>query len=210
MYHDLFAPRSPSPSQFKGGQEPGGSSGRQPPDPSQRPPTRAEGREAALWWSGFMVLLALSWLVSALLFPRGPSRVEVSYTFFKQQVVADKVASIYAHGDAIQGTLYQEVQYTPDGDNKARTVKQFSTVQPAFADDGLETLLNEHGVVITAASTEDAWNPLLTLLLAFGPVILLIGGMVWLFRRTRGAAAGGIFGIGKGLRSARSHARVLT
>ena len=35
------------------------------------------------------------------------------------------------------------------------------------------------------------------MLFTFGPVLLLVGGMVWLFRRSSNAAGGGIFGMGK-------------
>ena len=75
-------------------------------------------------------------------------------------------------------------------------MKEFSTTVPAFADAGLETLFNEHGVIVAATSAEGG-NSLLTMLFTLGPVLLLVGGMFWLFRRYGSAASGGIFGMGK-------------
>jgi cell division protease FtsH len=143
-----------------------------------------------------MVLLALGWLTAALLVKVGPARVEVSYTFFKQQVSADNVAAINARDDTLQGAFRQEVKYPPDAGDKAQPVSAFSTVLPPFADPGLDALLAEHGVTVTATSTAAGRDPLLTALFTFGPTVLIIGGMIWLFRRTPGSG-GGIFGMGK-------------
>ena len=44
-------------------------------------------------WLLFPALLVLNYVLITVLLPGRPQRVEVSYTFFKQQVVADNVAS---------------------------------------------------------------------------------------------------------------------
>jgi cell division protease FtsH len=143
------------------------------------------------------VALALNYLFISVFFPGQPQRVEVSYTFFKQQVAADNVAEISTRADTIQGTFRVGAAYPTDAGTAAKTVLDFSTTQPAFADPGLETLLNEHGVVINARPVDEARNPLLTLLLSFGPTILLIGAFLWLTRRAAANAGGGLFGLGK-------------
>src|SRR5947199_6205105 len=129
--------------------------------------------------------------------PGQPQRVDVSYTFFKQQVEADNVAQISTRADTIQGTFRQAVAYQPDPAVAAKTVADFSTVIPAFADPGLETLLAAHGGVINARPLDQPSNPILTLLLSFGPTLLLIGGFLWLTRRAAGQMGGGVFGLGK-------------
>jgi cell division protease FtsH len=129
--------------------------------------------------------------------PAAPVRVGITYTFFKQQVEADNVVKISAHADTIEGTFRQAVAYPPDAGDKAKPVTEFSTVLPAFADPGLESVLSTHGVAIGATSASSDGSPWLGLLLAFGPAILLFGGMYWLFRRAGTTAAGGPFGIGK-------------
>jgi len=139
----------------------------------------------------------LNYLLISVFFPGQPQRVDVSYTFFKQQVEAENVAEISSRADTIQGTFRVGAAYPPDAGTAAKTVQDFSTVQPAFADPGLETLLNAHGVVINARPVDEARSPLLTLLLSFGPTILLIGGFLWLTKRAAASAGGGLFGLGK-------------
>ena len=187
---------------------PSASDGRRNGSPERaRPPTpvaERDGPEPAHplrrrwpWWGTFLLALLLNYLLISIFFPGRPQRVEVSYTFFKQQVDVDNVTEISSRGDTIQGTFRQAVGYPPGGGDTATSVKDFSTVQPAFADPGLETLLNARGVVINAKPVDEPRNPLLTLLLSFGPTLLLIGGFLWLSRRAAGAAGSGLFGLGK-------------
>jgi cell division protease FtsH len=128
---------------------------------------------------------------------RPTQRVEVSYTFFKQQVQADNVVQISTRADTIQGTFKQAVPYPSDGGATAKASPDFSTVVPSFADPGLEALLNEHGAVINAKPIDEPRNPLLTVLLSFGPTLLLIGGFLYLSRRAVGQMGGGVFGLGE-------------
>jgi cell division protease FtsH len=138
---------------------------------------------------------------AALLLPAaGPQRVDVPYTLFKQQVEAANVAEIASRADTIQGTFRQPVTVpatTPGATERSAT--DFATVTPAFADPGLETLLEQQGAVINARSLDQPANPLLSLLLGFGPTVLLIGAFLWLSGRPSNAAGsgGGMFSFGR-------------
>jgi len=69
---------------------------------------------------------------------------------------------------------------------------------PTFADNRkLDTLLESKGVIISSKSLVAARSPLLTLLLSFGPILLLIAGFVWLTTRAQSAAGGGVFSMGR-------------
>jgi cell division protease FtsH len=168
-----------------------------PPNPT---PTQATSPTSRLprwpWWVSFLVVLAANYFLLNVLFPPEPARVQVSYTFFKQQVTADNVSEISSRGDTIQGSFRQSLTYPPEGGAGAITTTAFTTVQPQFADPGLETLLTEHGVQINARSLDEPRNPLLTLLISFGPTVLLIGGFMWLSSKY-GQAGGGMFSMGK-------------
>jgi cell division protease FtsH len=166
-----------------------------PPALPKPPPSNVIRR----WWRWliFPALLVLNYLLILFVTPGQPQRVELSYTFFKQQVTADNVAQISTRTDTIQGTFRQPVPYQPDLTVPAKSVSDFSTVIPAFADPGLETLLAAHGGVINARPLDQPSNPLLTLLLSFGPTLLLIGGFLWLSKRAAGQMGGGVFGMGK-------------
>ena len=160
-----------------------------PPTPQPNPLKRWS------WWLSFLVILLINFFLISTLTPGQSQRTEVSYTFFRQQVLAGNVAEISSRGDTIQGTFRQAVQYPA---NAGQPVTNFSTVRPAFADPGLETLLDEQGVTINARPIDEPANPLLNLLLSFGPTLLLIGGFIWISSRASGAmGGGGLFGMGK-------------
>ena len=112
--------------------------------------------------------MLLSWGLSLTLFQVEQVRTDVSYTYFKQQVAVGNVEWVSAQADTIRGTFREAVPYPPDAGTRARSVKEFSTTVPAFADPGLETLLNEHGVIVTRTSAEEG-NPLLTTALHVRP-----------------------------------------
>jgi cell division protease FtsH len=182
----------------------GTGSARAPADPgSQRPDPRQ--LRPWPWWLAFLVLLAANWMLMKILLPT-PSYVNVPYTFFKQQVQAGNVESITSEGDAIQGTFKEAVAYPPPESRptpgakpqlpaaKPRGSKEFKTRLPAFADPGLETLLEQKGVVIKAVQeSQPLWQ---SLLIGFGPTLLLIAGFIWLSQRA-GGSGGGLFGLGQ-------------
>ena len=188
------APRIPGPLQRRNGEPSAAqsSSRTSPAGLAPRPPLRR-------WWRLllFPALLLANFAIIQLVTPGQPQRVEVSYTFFKQQVEADNVAQISTRADSIQGTFRQPVAYQPDPAVAAKTVGDFSTVIPAFADPGLESLLAAHGGTINARPLDQPSNPILTILLGFGPTLLLIGGFLWLSKKAAGQMGGGMFGIGK-------------
>jgi cell division protease FtsH len=145
-----------------------------------------------------LALFAVNYvLVSFILPPSSTQRVAIPYTVFKQQVDASNVAAITATADQIQGRLKQAISYTPPSTGQAVQVTAFSTVQPTFSDPGLETLLEQQGVVVNATSLDQTTPWWLNLLLGFGPTILLIVGFVWLTNRAGQNAGGGLFGIGR-------------
>jgi cell division protease FtsH len=148
------------------------------------------------WWLTFLAVLALNWLLVQLLMPRNPQRIDVPYTFFKQQVQAGNVSDVTSRGDTIQGDFKAAVTYPPEGGQNAKSSSQFQTVMPQFADPGLESLLEAQGVTINAKPIDEPPNPLLSILLSFGPTLLLIGGFIWLSQRA-GGAMGGAFGLGR-------------
>ncbi|MBV9543579.1 MAG: ATP-dependent zinc metalloprotease FtsH [Chloroflexi bacterium] len=151
------------------------------------------------WWISFVVVLVLNWLIVQFLLPeQTQQRIDVPYTFFKQQVSAGNVSEVTSRGDVIQGTFKQAEKYpTDDANAKASTL--FQTVMPQFADPGLETLLEQQGVTINAHSLDEARPLWQTILLSFGPTILLIGLFFWISQRAANqlGGAGGPFGLGR-------------
>jgi cell division protease FtsH len=167
--------------------------------PTRRPPASSPsgtpGRPAApapFWrsrgfWIYLVVLLLLNYVLS-LFFMSGPARLTVPYTTFIAQLNSDNVKDVTAQGNSIQGDFKKSVVY---GSASGVT---FQTERPVFATDNLETLLDQHNVPTTATPPGSGTSPLLSLLISFGPAILLIGGLLYLSRRTAGGGPGGILG----------------
>ncbi|TMA73487.1 MAG: cell division protein FtsH, partial [Deltaproteobacteria bacterium] len=146
------------------------------------------------WWLTFLVVLAANWALMRAFAPE-QTYVDIPYTLFKQQVQADNVAEVTSQGAAIQGTFKKELAYPSDGPN-SRSALRFKTLLPAFANPGLETLLEEKGVVINARPLEEGRPLWQNLLIGFGPTLLLIAAFVWLNQRMT-ASGRGLFGLGR-------------
>src|SRR5581483_8206850 len=94
-------------------------------DPPRTPPWRVEGLPgrsngpspprrpswSRFWWV-LLGLLAVNWIVSALLLGPAP-RTAVSYTFFVQQVDTGNVKEITSTADRIEGVFKHQVPYPP-------------------------------------------------------------------------------------------------
>jgi cell division protease FtsH len=141
-------------------------------------------------------LLALNVLI-AILANGHESRPQVPYQpFFVEQVEADNVREISSTSDSIEGTLKKEATYTPpDGGGEVKVSEDFKTEVPSFIDNKATTeLLTEHHVVINASAPSSGSSPLVTILFAFLPTLLIIGFFLWLIRKQTGGGKGGILG----------------
>ena len=166
----------------------GPSSGRPPP-----------GRALTRWlpsgiWLWLLAALAVNWLLAnVVLAPASPTRVEIPYQpTFIEQVKADNVVRVTATGDAIEGITKTPVK-APDNPTEATS---FLTHRPSFSGPGLEALLADHHVIVNAKPENPTRSLLTTLLLSFGPTLLLIGGFLFLARRAA-AGSGGITSLGR-------------
>ena len=76
-----------------------------------------------------------------------------------------------------RATLKKKATYTPPG-GKPKTVEKFTTQVPAFVDTAdLTKLLDEKNVVVNAKAPDSGRSPFWTLILGFGPTILLVGAL---------------------------------
>ena len=169
--------------------------------PQQRMPPRRT-------WLSFLFLLLINVVLVRTFFPRGATPVKVPYTLFRQQVTAHNVQAIYSHGASITGRFIKPVTYprdTTDG-GRPQPVTHFATELPSFVDPGLETLLINNGVEISAKPIQQD-NTLMSLLYSFAPTVLLIALYVWIFRRAakQGGGLGGMMGGSLGRSTARRY-----
>jgi cell division protease FtsH len=159
----------------RAGQTPQPAPRRSSPKEPQRPRFGLSPR----WIVFFFVLLALNlFFASRAMEPE--SRVRVPYSpFFLQQVTSSNVEEITSKGTDIQGTFKKEVAF----EDKEPTTR-FRTEIPAFANtDELSELLQTSNVVVNAQPLDRGSPWWQTLLFGFGPTILFVLLLFWLFRR---------------------------
>jgi cell division protease FtsH len=127
----------------------------------------------------FVGLLVINYWTASRATQAAP-RVRIPYSpVFLGDVSSGTVAEIQSKGTAIQGTFKQKVRY-----GKAKPTTLFKTEVPAFANtDALSQLLQEKKVVINAEPLDTGAAWWVTLLVGFGPTILLVGLLVWISRR---------------------------
>ena len=131
-------------------------------------------------------LLAANYALAGVLAPAEPViRIPYSPTFLAQ-VRDGNVARINATGDSVTGELRRKISY-----EKSEAADTFETQIPSFADDAeLENLLLAEKVLIEAEPITVERNVLLSILLGFGPVLLLVWLFIFLMRR--GSKGGGM------------------
>jgi cell division protease FtsH len=161
--------------------------------PPQRQPLMPRNRRGT--FIGVLVALLAVNLILALVTGNPAERTRIPYQpFFLDQVRAGNMKEISSTEQTIEGQLKKPATYTPPS-GKAEKVDKFKTQVPAFIDTaGLTKLLDEKDVVVNASAPDDGRSPLLTLILGFGPTILLVGLFVYFARRMSAGGALGGFG----------------
>ncbi|HET8939418.1 MAG TPA: ATP-dependent zinc metalloprotease FtsH [Polyangiales bacterium] len=179
---------------------------------SRRPPTVPGGPKPPQqqlpprrMWLTFLLMLGLNYVLVKTFFVDPDAPITIPYTTFKTEVKAKNVQAVYARGETLEGRFGKEVTWPPkeeakDWGSKPRTSKTFVTTLPVFLDPGFEGLLLDNGVEIRAESLQSGGGMFRTLLIGFGPAILIIGFYIWMFRRASkagGGLGGGLMGIGQ-------------
>ncbi len=144
------------------------------------------------FWQFLLVLLVLNIILGQLIPTSEDRRLDVPYTFFRAQVKAGNVEEVNARNDVIQGEFRKAVKFEDEGPEKT-----FETVRPTFAqDDELLELLLEEDVEVNARPIDEGRSLLLTLLISFGPFLLILGLLFYFLRRS-GAGGGGALALGR-------------
>jgi cell division protease FtsH len=144
-------------------------------------------------------LLAANYIFVALFAPGQVEPVKIPYSpTFLDQVRAGNVDRVSTTGATVDGRFKKEFKY-----GKEEPKKVFATEIPVFANsEQLSSLLEQKKVVIEAEPINQSRGFLASLILGFGPVILLIALFFFIFRRAAGGpmSALGAFGRSKARR----------
>jgi len=173
--------------------------------PDRKSPQSKQHMPPRRMWLTFLLMLGLNYLLVKTFFVDPDAPITLPYTTFKTEVKAKNVQAVYARGEMLEGRFGKEVTWPPkeevkDWGSKQRTSKTFVTTLPVFLDPGFEQLLLDNGVEIRAESLQSGGGAFRTLLIGFGPAILIIGFYFWMFRRASragGGLGGGLMGIGQ-------------
>jgi len=187
-------PRTPVRKDERGMHVEGGPEGRGGGAPDGRAPMATNRRFITF----VLLLLALNYLLVALFAPGTERAVRLPYSpQFLEQVRDGNVQRISAQGDTVEGQFKRPVRYPPN-DRQIEPTRFFETEVPAFADDEeLIELLQDNDVTIEAEPINDGRGVLLSLLLGFGPVILLVALFVYFARRSASAGLNPLGGFGR-------------
>ena len=119
------------------------------------------------------------------------TRIRVPYSpFFLEQVRADNVVTVTSTASALEGDFKHATK--PAGSSTPAV--HFVTEIPSFADTNqLSQLLQQHGVVVNATPADGVplWK---SLIFGFGPTIILLLLLFWIFRRMSGSRTAGALG----------------
>ena len=158
--------------------------------PKNQPAKPRRWTTTAIWVLGYLVLFGIFTVQDRL---SGPQ--PIPYTEFKSHVGNKNVAELFAQGDSIEGQLKKAA---PVAGQQDRTYQQFTTERPTFASDDLLAELTTRAARWSAPRRSSSIGAFLTnLLISLAPLLLLVAFYVWMFRRQRGAMAGGLLGGGK-------------
>src|ERR671913_1395137 len=112
-----------------------------PPDEPRRAsgPERQSTMPPRRSWLWFALILLANFLIFRFLFPGPEAPVEVPYTFFKEEVRAGNVDSVFSQGDTVEGMFKEPVTYPLEGEESSepdskpsRTSETFTTALPTF------------------------------------------------------------------------------
>ena len=147
------------------------------------------------FWVFIFGLLLLNIIVSSIIQSASqPASVTIPYNLFLDEVNGGNVVNITATGDSITGTTKTAVS----AGSGQPSAKNFLTQRPSFASDNLEATLLQNKVSILAEPPNPPTPFWETLLLWFGPTLLIVFGFIYLMRRSAaalgGGGAGGILG----------------
>jgi cell division protease FtsH len=164
--------------------------------PPQKPPPMVPRNRRGTFLGILVALLAVNFIL-ALATSKPTERTRVPYQpFFVEQVQKGNVQEISSKDQTIEGDLKKPATYTPPG-GKAETVDKFKTQVPAFIDTtDLTKTLADQNVVINAQSPDSGRSAFWTLILGFGPTILLVALFIW-FARRASSAGGALGGFGR-------------
>lgn len=167
---------------------------KQNPNENQNPQQPAQGPGMRPNARLFILFLVVLLIVQILTFGFDTPSVDLSYSNFLQQVRDGNVTSVTMEGQRISGEFKEPVAPPTEQGTNGEPVEQFTSTLPVIGDERLLPLLEENGVEVTPI--EQRRSVFLSLLLSFGPVLLIIFAVLY-FMRQQSGRQNGMFTFGR-------------
>ena len=174
----------------------GDAGGQQPAGGSQEPPRRRGGTGTVLILV-FAFVFALNLLFGELFTKEAEHpRVTIPYSRFTTEVHKDNVLGITTTANTIEGRFRHEIKYPEN--NEGKKAEYFETERPTFASEDVVAQLIQSGAKVQAKPAHSSTPLWETLLVYFGPTLLIIGLFVLIARRAASGLSGGaLSGLGR-------------
>ncbi|MBV8379602.1 MAG: ATP-dependent metallopeptidase FtsH/Yme1/Tma family protein, partial [Paucibacter sp.] len=134
----------------------------------------------------YVVIALVLFTIFKRLDPGTPAGDQIPYSDFLEQVRSHQIKQVTIQ----EGSSGVEIKATRNDDSKA-----VHTLAP-FGDRGLYGDLINNGVKFTVSQREEQ-SFLVSMLISWGPMLLLIGVWVYFMRQMQGGGKGGAFSFGK-------------
>lgn len=173
--------------------------------PGQTPPTPPQspmGRYALLFMIGVLVVWSLIRFTDMMGSTQTGTIIQLPYSTFYDLVTDGRVTEVVINADSVRGKFNEAISFTADGTPilegeagvAASTATGFVTTLLPIIDMDLPEILRSHNVNIIGQTNEI--NPIVGFLLNWAPLLLLVGLLIWMTRRTQ-RQMGGVFGFGR-------------
>lgn len=160
-----------------------------------------KGKVSYKTWLWFLSILILNYFIGKYFADRMSDIEKVPYTVFKEEVVKHNVKEIYSKGSSLSGNFISKVTvpviqvHGLKADTTHVEVLHFTTELPSFIDPGLEALLIDNGVIIRAEPIQGERDPLLSLLMMFGPTLLIMAFYFSMYKKMQQGGGGSFMGM---------------
>ena len=145
------------------------------------------------WWF-LLALLVLNIALGQLIPSSKDKRIDVPYTFFRAQVQAGNVKEVNAKDDVIQGDV-QARRRSSRTRARRRTSRPSARRSPRTT--SCSSSCSTTSVEVNARPIDEGRSFLATLLISFGPTLLIVGLLIYFLRRSASMAGGGALALGR-------------
>jgi len=143
------------------------------------------------------ILVSVVLYLTNIFIPGEPTRYDITYTQFAEQLESDNIKSVTIDRFSVQGEFKKQVSVIYATQGKPAAVLYFQTNLPIFQGEGLTQKLREKGVAVTV-KPEQKQSVIGQFLLGALPLLLILGVWIFIMKKSQQlqGGPGGLFTFG--------------